>query len=525
MSGPDDPGQRSRQWPRNLLLVMILASLSTCADCGGPGGPDHDDEAAATSDGTPDMADHDIMTAIQNQYFFDGLVPPTHVDVNVDFGVVTLDGTVDSLPVRDRAVAIAGSVRSVRAVVDQIRVKPPPLDDATVLEQIERILELDCVLDPERIDVQLADGAAKITGSVESWSLKILAERVVASVRGVRSVDNGLLVTGGSGRSDGNIRKEVEKLLLLDPFIDNRLIEVDVSEGRLLISGALGSAAEISRAEQLAQIEDVVSVKAIPLTVESIAEHGRDREDELPPRGNDEIVLSVMQALDRDARIPSSDVNAQYHEGTLMLTGIVRCLRARRAATADALQVGGVMAVENRIAVRPVGTVDDVALRKDVETALDADAVIGEHDVNASVSDGTITLSGTLNSMQQRLRATDVAARLRGVVAVVNDLRVKQEGQWKEDHEIEMNVREEIFWNYLIDESAVQVNVSGSIAVLSGHLDSWQQVRAAVREALDAGAVAVESVVEVGDHQRTTLLFDSRDPEAWRTLAWPPVVN
>jgi osmotically-inducible protein OsmY len=182
------------------------------------------------------------------------------------------------------------------------------------------------------------------------------------------------------------------------------------------------------------------------------------------------------------------------------------------------------MTVQNHITVLPAEPVDDESLEDHIDLALRADAVMVGHGIGVSVHEGRVVLSGTVDNMQQKLRARDILARLRGIVAVENELRVRQTVQWKSDHEIERDAREEIFWNCFVDEHRVQVRVVSSVAVLSGTLSSWQQVRAAAREALDAGAAAVESNIEVAGNNQSALLYDSREPGVWRVLSWPPSV-
>jgi hyperosmotically inducible protein len=516
-------------WPEKIVLGVLVALLflsilmffSACADCNGEAGPTADDEANASSEGEG-IDDDSIRSAVQDQYFHDGLIPPTRAKVDVQYGIATISGTVDSVPVRDRAVALAGSVRGVRAVVDQLEVLPMARDDEEIVDEIERVLEVDCVLDPSRMDVGLTGGEARISGSVDSWSERFLAGRVVGSVRGVGSVNNALRVTREVEVTDDDIRSTIEKRLRLDPFVDARLVEVEVSGGSVLLRGTLASVEQVARAGRLAHVPGVLFVSTIPLVVDAAAERAPGTAGGPPPGSADEVVLSLLQAMNRDARIPASTVNATMHEGTVTLSGRVECLRARLAAGASALQATGVRSVENRIVVLPAAKVKDAKLRQDVETMLDADALLCGQEIASPVSGGTVTLTGTVDSMQHRLRATDVAARVRGVVAISNELQLASEGPWKNDPEIETEIREELFWNTFVDGGAVDVSVVSSVAILSGALQSWQEVRAAAREAFDAGASGVESNIEVAGQPRPALILDSRDLEAWRLLTWPP---
>lgn len=66
-----------------------------------------------------------ITTKIKAQFFEDDKVKASDIDVDTDKnGVVTLNGTVASEAARARAVEIVHGTEGVRAVKDQLKVKP-----------------------------------------------------------------------------------------------------------------------------------------------------------------------------------------------------------------------------------------------------------------------------------------------------------------------------------------------------------------------------------------------------------------
>lgn len=69
----------------------------------------------------------------------------------------------------------------------------------------------------------------------------------------------------------------------------------------------------------------------------------------------------------------------------------------------------------------------DERIREDVNERLTGDYYLDAHDIDVSVSDGTVTLSGRVDSRNNKRRAEDLAERVSGVTDVTNQLRVGQD--------------------------------------------------------------------------------------------------
>src|SRR5213078_2702852 len=72
----------------------------------------------------------------------------------------------------------------------------PALDDATIETKITKALTDDADLGAANITVTVINGKATLIGAVKTPDLKARAERLVNSIKGVKGVDNKIMVEG-----------------------------------------------------------------------------------------------------------------------------------------------------------------------------------------------------------------------------------------------------------------------------------------------------------------------------------------
>ena len=72
----------------------------------------------------------------------------------------------------------------------------PAVDDATLTTQVKAALAADPELGGAKIDAQSTQGAVRLKGDIKSITLRRKAEEVTKGVKGVKSVDNQLVITG-----------------------------------------------------------------------------------------------------------------------------------------------------------------------------------------------------------------------------------------------------------------------------------------------------------------------------------------
>lgn len=119
----------------------------------------------------------------------------------------------------------------------------------------------------------------------------------------------------------------------------------------------------------------------------------------------------------------------------------------------------------------------DKELRGAVEQALDWEPIINAKGIGISVEDGVVTLSGHVDNYAEKREAEKVAGMVRGVKAVVCELRVALPSRFeRSDEEIARAAANAIAWNTLLPKGKVQVWVDKGRVTLEGAVD-WNGQR------------------------------------------------
>jgi osmotically-inducible protein OsmY len=473
------------------------------------------------------LTDIDIADRVEDELLMDIAIPAYLIDVAVQDGVVTLSGSVSDLLAKERAASIAETVKGVRAVVNTITISPSiSRSDKDIEADVEQALLADRATDSYEVNVDVNNHTVTLTGTVDSWQERDLSATVAKGVRGVTAVENKIQVNHKDKRPDTEIKAEVEKALHWDTLVDDSLIEVQVVDGRVDLTGTVGSAAEKSQAVINAYVAGVERVNSEKLKVRMWAREPELRTGKYDHKGDEQIRQAIMDALNQDPRVTSSFSVVPYVDnGVVTLRGTVDNLKAKRAAEMDARHTVGVWSVENRIKVRPANDLGDQSIESRVKKALIRDPVVESYEITVDADNGIVDLYGTVDTYYEKATADDVASRILGVIAVDNNIVVSNSydpyrydpyvDDWsaydypwyhypksvthQSDSEIKEEIGDELFWSPFVDADDVKVYVDDGVATLTGTVDSWSEYTAAHENALEGGAVAVRNQLEIAN--------------------------
>ena len=213
--------------------------------------------------------------------------------------------------------------------------------------------------------------------------------------------------------SNDELRLDVEEELFWDPRVDNAAIAVSTDDGDVTLRGTVGSFREKREAANAAKrVYGVTSVDS-ELSVRLLDGNRRNDAD---VRGG------VLQALMLDAAVPST-IDASVKDGIVTLTGTTPFNYQRAEAEFVAGNVPGVIDVDDQVELTIADpTPSDV--RNSITKAFKRDASLDADSLSIDTFDGTVTLSGHVDSWVEHDAAVNAAWAAPGVMVVEDDLVV-----------------------------------------------------------------------------------------------------
>jgi len=205
--------------------------------------------------------------------------------------------------------------------------------------------------------------------------------------------------------------------------------------------------------------------------------------------------LSISDAVADQLRLDhvffTDRIDIVTRDGVVTLSGRVDNLLARERAVRIAEQVKGVRAVVDTIEVVPPVLRSDSDIKKDVESALRQDPATDSYEVQVDVADNVVTLSGRVNSWQERTLSGNVAKGVKGVRDVRNTIDVLYEIN-RSDYEIRQDVEQALRWDVLVDHALIDVGVENGMVTLSGIVGSLAERGRAAADAYVANVQGVD---------------------------------
>ena len=460
------------------------------------------------------IADSDITFAIEDGLVLENGVFPNDVDVNTDQGIVTLSGSVNNLLAQERALKIAESMRGVRGVINRTKVISASRPDEDIRKDIAAALSQDPATQSYKVGVSVNNSVATLTGSVGSFLEKQLAGRIAKGIKGAKEIVNKVIINYSAKRSDEEIAADVKARLQWDIWINGDMVSSAVQNGKVTLTGSVGSAITRSRAYDDAWVNGVTSVDNSGMTIDPWARDDTRKKAKYAGVPDGDIKKAVLAELRRDPRISAFSPDVSVEGGVAILGGDVGNLKAKNAAKQDAKNVVGVVLVDNFLKVRPTERLTDAQMKSQLTAALFWDPLLEGFSVNATVTNRVAYLSGEVGSNFQKAEAQDVASRTKGVAVVRNRLKIEPEISityydlpdyaaydspvpFFTDEQIKKNIENGLFWSPYVDKDDIVVAVDGGVATLTGSVGTWVGWGEVDKDAYTSGATVVKNQVKV----------------------------
>lgn len=182
-----------------------------------------------------------------------------------------------------------------------------------------------------------------------------------------------------------------------------------------------------------------------------------------------DIEAAIKQRLAMDGRIDSGPLEVRVEDGTVTLAGSVETLQEKLLADNLVASTQGVKAVRNVIRVKPTPTRDE-AIQRAVEETLKTVPVLKNKPLNVSVSQGVVTLKGSMEKSIHSLAAEKAAQTVPGVTDVVNLIKVV--GKPRPDRDIERDVVFYLQSSSLVNLDDIEYRVTDGMVTVKGTIDN-----------------------------------------------------
>lgn len=200
------------------------------------------------------------------------------------------------------------------------------------------------------IKVQSMDGAVTLTGIVSGEFDRSLIQATLASIEGVKSVDNRLEIKGAqpTANSDAWVLDKVKKTLLFHRSVSASTTDVTVTDGIVTLRGdAANQAQKELTAEYAKDVEGVLGVNNEMMVVK-ISKNTRTVDEKIDDAS---ITAQVNMTLLYHRSTSGLNILVETNRGVVTLKGKANNTAELDLATKFAMDVNGVKSVKNRMTI------------------------------------------------------------------------------------------------------------------------------------------------------------------------------
>lgn len=213
--------------------------------------------------------------------------------------------------------------------------------DTTLKQDILDELEWDPGIDAARVGVIVKNAVVTLSGKVNTYAEKVMAEKAAKRVYGVRAVVQDIEVkpAGNMQYKDQDIAAAAIHSLRWNTNVPDERIKLKVEDGWITLDGTVDwnyqKNAAKSAVQNLAGVRGVINIINVKTAIEPY-----------------NLKERIKKAFERNAQIDAGNVDVKVEERKVVLSGHVQSWAEKRQAREAAWSAPGVAEVEGHIEIR-----------------------------------------------------------------------------------------------------------------------------------------------------------------------------
>ena len=207
-------------------------------------------------------------------------------------------------------------------------------------KDVQKAIKREPFMVAAEIGIAAKDGVITLSGTVDSYSKKVNAEKAAKKVKGVKAVELDITINYDDSlkKNDTEIATDILDVWKNNWYLFKDLITAEVVDGWVKLEGEVPSKSYEEEAQN--SIEHISGIKGVSNFIK------------INPKPNDFLKKeSIMEVLERNMSIDAKNIIVQLDQKRVMLIGTVCSLYLKDEAGRLAWNAPGVSSVENELAV------------------------------------------------------------------------------------------------------------------------------------------------------------------------------